>query len=51
MSLFEGCVLFALAFIVFGLFSVVSVIEKSMRHLSNIANRLLDIEKALSERR
>ena len=47
LSTFEVCALFGLGTLAFTLLGVVSAIEKSNRHLSNIADRLRDINTSL----
>ena len=49
-STFEVCALFGLGTIAFTLLGVVSAIEKSNRHLSNIADRLRDINTSLHKK-
>lgn len=51
MSPFEVWALIALGAIAFALLVLASVVEKWTRHLSNIADRLLDIDRTLNKRR
>lgn len=50
MSLFEVYVLIGMALIFLALSSIAITIEKWTRHLSNIADRLLDIENKIKNR-
>ena len=51
MSAFETVVLIGLGMIFLAIGVVGSAIEKASRHLSNIADRLLDIQKILGGER
>lgn len=50
-STFEICVLTGLGVIAFALVAVADAIGRANRHLSNVADRLLDIESTLRGRR
>lgn len=50
MTEFEWVSLAGLVLIAFALFGIAAALEKHTRHLSNIADRLLDIDNALSKR-
>lgn len=51
MTDFEIYVLIGMGVIAFCLFWIAVAIEKLTRHLSNVADRLLDIDRTLAERR
>lgn len=50
MTDFEWISLAGVALIAFALFGIAAALEKHTRHLSNIADRLLDIDNALNNR-
>lgn len=51
MSVFEIAVILGVAMIALALGAVAITLEKWTRHLANIADRLLDIDKTLNDRR